>query len=137
MAEDVQISDIPSQGYIARSTETEVIQIIPATVDFDPDTLNLKAQGKWVTVYIELPMGHDVAQIDISSITLNGAAPAIAKPTELGDYDADEVPDLMVKFDRSGVQALLEVGEEVEVTITGKVAGITFDGSDTIRVIDK
>ncbi|TET37857.1 MAG: hypothetical protein E3J65_06045 [Dehalococcoidia bacterium] len=90
-----------------------------------------------VTVYIELPEGYDVHEIDVSSITLNGLVPALAKPTELGDYDADEIPDLMVKFNRAEVQDLLEVGEDVEVTISGQVAGITFEGSDTIRVIKR
>ena len=40
--------------------ETEINQIIPATIDFDPDTLNLGSNGKWVTVYIELLTGYDV-----------------------------------------------------------------------------
>ena len=41
--------------------------MIPATIDFDPDTLNLGSMGKWVTVYIELPIGHDY---DISDINI-------------------------------------------------------------------
>lgn len=41
-------------------------------------------------------------------------------PTEIGDHDGDGIPDLMVKFDRSAVQALLEPGEEVNLTITGR-----------------
>ena len=32
--------------------------MIPATIDFDLDTLNLGSMGKWVTIYIELPIGH-------------------------------------------------------------------------------
>ena len=136
LADDVQISDIPSEGYIVRSTETEIMQIIPAMIDFDPDTLNLESRGKFVTVYIELPPGYDVSQIDISSITLNGTVSALVKPTEIGDYDKDTVPDLMVKFDGAAVQDALTVGEEVEVTITGEVAGIGFEGSDIIRVIN-
>ena len=110
---------------------------IRATIDFDPDTLNLKAKGKYVTVYIELPPGYDVSQIDIFSIRLNGTVPALAKPTQVGDYDSDGVPDLMVKFDASAVKGLLTPGSQVEITITGEVAGIAFEGSDTIRVISK
>jgi hypothetical protein len=40
----------------------------------------------------------------------------------------------MVKFDRLRVQNILEVGDEIEVMVTGKVAGANFKGSDTIRV---
>jgi hypothetical protein len=89
-----------------------------------------------VTVYIELPEGYDVEDIDVSTVKLNDTVPALAHPTEVGDYDSDGVPDLMVKFNRSDVIDILEVGEEITVTIVGEVAGIAFEGSDTIRVID-
>ena len=108
-----------------------------ATIDFKPDTLNLKSKGSVVTVYIELPKGYDVKQIDISSIRLNGSVPALPKPTAIGDYDRDGVLDLMVKFDRAAVQKILTVGAQVKVTIAGKVGGIAFEGSDSIRVICK
>lgn len=136
LAENVQISDVPSEGYIVRSTETGIMQIIPATINFDPDTINLRSAGKVVTVYIELPTCYDVEQINISSIMVDGIVPALTKPIEVGDYDDDGIPDLMVKFDKAVVQNILSAGEQVEITITGQVAGITFEGSDIIRVID-
>lgn len=136
LADNVQISDIPSEGYIVRSTETTIMQIIPAAIDFDPDTLNLRSKGKYVTVYIELPPGYNVGHIDVSSVMLNEVVPALDKPTEVGDYDGDGIPDLMVKFDRAAVQTILTVSEQVEITITGEVAGIAFEGSDSIRVIN-
>lgn len=141
IAENVQISDIPSQPYIVTSTETEIIPtipIIPATVNFDPDTLNLKSKGNVTTVYIELPAGYDVNQIDVSGIMLNGTVPALAKPTMIGDYDGDGIHDLMVKFDRASVIALF-AGKTVPgnyvMEVTGTVAGIPFKGTVTIRVI--
>ena len=115
-------------------TRDEFLLQTATTIDFDPDTLNLGSEGKFVTVYIELPPSYEVSQIDISSIRLNGTVPALTKPTEVGDYDSDGIPDLMVKFDKAAMQDTLTVGEEVEVTITGEVAGIVFEGSDTIRV---
>jgi len=137
LAENVQIADIPAEGYIVRSTKTEIIQIVPATIEFNPDTLNVRGRGRYVTVYIELPMGYDISQIDISSIRLNGTVPALTKLTEVGDYDSDGVPDLMVKLHRTAVQDALTVGEAVKVIITGEVSGIIFEGSDTIRVIGR
>jgi hypothetical protein len=109
--------------------------VIPATIDIDPDTLNLKSRGKWITAYIELPSGYNLADIDVSSIKLQGVVQAELHPTEVGDHDGDGVPDLMVKFDRSAVQALLESGE-VKLTITGKWHAVLFKGSDVIRVIE-
>jgi hypothetical protein len=137
LAENVLIRDITNLPYIIRSTETEIIPIIPATIDFDPDTLSLKSKGQWVTVYIELPVGHgyDVSMIDLASVRLNSQIQAEAKPTEIGDYDDDGIPDLMIKFDRPSVQAILEVGNVV-ITITGElINGSAFEGKTIIRVI--
>jgi hypothetical protein len=103
-------------------------------VDFKPDVLNLKSKGKWVTVYIELPEGYNVKEIDISRIRLNGKIQAQLHPTEVGDYDNDGVKDLMVKFDRETVKSILNIGIQT-ITITGTVSGIPFQGTDTIKVI--
>jgi parallel beta-helix repeat protein len=116
-------------------SQDEFILQTETTVDFDPDTFNLKSKGKFVTVYIELPEGYNVEQIDVSSIRLNGTVQALRWPTEVGDYDSDGIPDLMVKFDRTAVQDILTPGSQVDITITGEVGGIIFEGSDTIRVI--
>jgi hypothetical protein len=119
-------------------------------IDFDPDTLNLKSKGEVVTVYIELPEGYDAGQIDVSSIILNGTVPALTKPTEIGDYDDDGIPDLMVKFDRASVIALFAgktVPGDYAIEVTGtwagmdacmmmmRMAGIRFKGTATITVI--
>ena len=108
--------------------------VISATMDINPDTLNLKSKGKWITCYIELPEGYDVFDIDVSTIMMNDTILAELHPTEIGDYDTDGVLDLMVKFDRQEVIALLGAGEAT-LAITGEVSGIPFEGSDTIRVI--
>ena len=110
----------------------------PATVDFDPDTLNKKSKGKWVTVYTELPAGYNVTDINVSTMMLNETVPAELQPTEIGDYDSDGIPDLMVKFDRQAVIDILSIGDAVDITVTGKLYDETpFEGSDVIRVIDK
>ena len=104
---------------------------MPVEVEFNPDTLNRKSQGKWVTVYIELSDGYTWEDIDISTIKLNGVVPAEEKPTGI-----DEDGILMVKFDRELVRGLLGQGENVLITISGALFnGINFEGTDTIRVI--
>jgi hypothetical protein len=106
---------------------------IPATVDIDPNTLNFKSQGKWITAYITLPEGYDVGDIDISSIQLDGIAAAWGN-----DCEDDAI---MVKFDRDAVIAYLKdkglaLPAEVTLTVTGDIGALTFEGSDTIRVIE-
>ena len=63
LAENVPIAEIPDEPY--------TVEFIPAFVDFDPDTLNLKSKGKLVTGYIELPEGYNVNEINLESIKLN------------------------------------------------------------------
>jgi len=130
---------------------------IPATIDIDPDTLNLKSNGKWITAYTELPLGFDVSEIIIPTIELfadkreNGTSCTLYvdpdAPSNVGDYDSDEIPDLMVKFDRQELIACLDemdfdgetgIDEIIELVVTGDLtSGIEFEGSDWIRVIKK
>ncbi|MDH5443870.1 MAG: hypothetical protein OEX16_06210, partial [Hadesarchaea archaeon] len=78
---------------------------------------------------------YDLVSIDLSTITLDSAAPAEPHPTEICDHDNDGIPDLIIKFDRSAVQSLVSVGE-IELVITGKWHAVLFKGSDAIRVIE-
>jgi hypothetical protein len=150
LAEDVQIINIPTQPYIVRSCEKEVIPIIPSALDFDPDTLNLSSNGAWVTVYIELPIGHgyDLNNINVSTILVNETIPIDSKaPTSIGDHDNDSIPDLMVKFERSKVISYILskvnvtelIGKrfiKITLVITGYLNdGKLFQGSDIIKII--
>ena len=138
LADNVQIVNIPNKPYIVEIEESDIIPLIPVTIDFDPNSLNLKSSGKWVTVYIELPIehGYGISEINIERIMLNGRINAKLKPTEIGDYDLDGIPDPMVKFDRFVVQEILQVGKEVPIIITGKLEDERpFRGTDTFRVI--
>jgi hypothetical protein len=119
------------------SVREVTMPVVQAEIDLDPDTLNPKSKGKWITAYIELPDGYDVADIYVNAVTLEGTIPAENHPTEAGDYDTDGIPDLMVKFDR---QALIEYLDgmtgEVTSTVSGELGdGTTFEGSDIITVI--
>jgi len=113
-----------------------------ATVDIDPDTLNPRSQGNFVMAYVELPEPWDVADIDVSTVKLRveGEAPTVSAeshPTEVGDHDGDGIRDRMVKFDRQAVLDLL-AGKAGPVTlvVTGQVGSRTFEGSDTVNVLD-
>jgi hypothetical protein len=103
--------------------------ILQVTIDIDPNTLNLKSKGRWITCYITLNEPYDPNDIDISTILLEDTIPA-----EWGDIQGDR---LMLKFDRSDVQALLPVGT-YNLKVTGELTdGTSFEGySDEIRVIN-
>ena len=111
---------------------------IEAAINIEPDTLNLKREGKWITCYIELPEDYDVADIDVSTIMLNDQVPAESRPTAIADYDGDSIAELMVKFSRSAVQNILPAEGEAEITVAGELDdGTLFEGKDTIRIIDE
>ena len=133
-----QSSAGPVQGDVYLITTAVPEPVVKATVDIDPDTLNLKSKVKWITCYIELPEGYDVVDVDISTIMLNGQVPAESSPTAILDFDEDGTAELMVKFSRSAVQNILPAEGEAEITVVGELAdGTAFEGKDTIRIIDK
>jgi parallel beta-helix repeat protein len=113
---------------------------IRVTIDIQPQTLNLMGKGKWITAYIELPEGYNVADINTTTIMLNNNIPIDLKaPVEIGDYDNDTIPDLMVNFNRTAVcQFILSKGimrGNVTLTVSGNlIYGIPFGGCDVIAV---
>ena len=120
---------------------------INATTDVIPNILNLRGRVKYVTAYIEIPEGYNVSEIDVSSILLNNTIPVDPNaPIEIGDYDNDTIPDLMVKFNGTEVIEYIlnninvtKLIEErfltITLTLTGKLNdGTQFQGSDTIRI---
>jgi len=112
------------------------------SLEIRPKTLNLKSRGRVITTFIELPSGFDVADIETASLRLEGVLPIFTPPRpQVGDGDEDGIPDLMVKFSRKALISLLcevqPVPKNVELTVTGEVAGSPFQVSGTVRVIQK
>ena len=109
----------------------EYMPSIPAEVDIEPDILNLTSKGKWITAYIWLPEGYDVADIEPNSIFLE---------VEIGPerfWLSEDNQIAIAKFSREEVQQILEVGQ-VELKITGRLTdGTAFEATDTIKVTDK
>ncbi len=131
--------------------DTAVITVeeeqVPMTVeiDIDPDTLNLKSKGKWITVYMEIS-GANPRDIVADSVLLNDTL-SPENDTKYGfvtnessfikDNDGDGIEERMFKFDRSAVQAMVSPAENVTLVVTFEMTdGSKHSGSDTIRVID-
>lgn len=124
--------------------------VIPAFLQIDPNTLNLKSKGNWITVYIELSHlpwfpGVDVTKIDINTVKLNNQVSAenslkygfVKDPKSyLTDHDGDGELERMVKFDRAQVQYILHPGDYVKIEVTGSLTdGRPFFGLNWIKVI--
>jgi hypothetical protein len=102
------------------------------TVEICPKTLNLKSNGKWVTVYIMLPEDISADDVDVKSLELEVGDESIsANWTRAGEGV------LMVKFSRGALKGIVDGLGEVEIQVYGKlVGGGSFGGSDTIKVIN-
>ncbi len=128
------------------------IRFLSATVDIQPENLNLKGArarrvGKWITAYIELPENYDVSEIDVASIMLNNTIPVDPNaPIAIEDYDNDGILDLMVKFDKQSVIDYIlskidsaELGKKTHIIVTLTICGslndgTSFYGSTTIKL---
>jgi hypothetical protein len=115
------------------------VRLEPVTgiIDLDPNTLNRKSKGKWVTCYIELPTEYIVEDIVVASLLLVGEIPAELHPFAIGDYDGDGVPDLMVKFSRQALIDYLDTQTGyISIALTGEfISGTSLEGIALIYVI--
>jgi len=130
--------EAPNGEVIADITETETVIVEAeeageATVDINPETLNVNSRGKWITAYIKLPAGYAVEDIDLDTVRLSYGSNELE--ADWGDVQDDV---LMIKFDRATVAGWFPGlhNENVELTIGCEVNGTVFEGADTIRVIN-
>lgn len=114
--------------------------VVAATVDIPDQALNLESRGEWIVCYIEFPEGHNVSDIDVSAVLLNGTIPVdLDASAAIGDYDGDGIADLALRFSRTEVvEYMLSRGiqfDNVIMALTGKPYDDTlFEARSVIRV---
>jgi hypothetical protein len=142
--DDVVVSTVDLENQIqgktyALTAGAPVRTSIAATVDFSPGALNLMSHGDSLACYIELPEGYNVADINVTTISLNNTISAESGPTVIGDYNSNSIPYLMVTFNRTELVNLM-VSENitlanVTLTLNGNLDnGTQFEGSSIIPV---
>jgi hypothetical protein len=126
---DILGNDRPEgDGYDAGAFEFS-LPLIDAWVNLDPDTLNLKSKGRWITAYISLPTPYDVQEVILESVLIDQSIPAVGGEVQDGV--------LVAKFDRDLLASYLAGTDgHVTLTVTGTVGDVAiFRGSDTIRAM--
>jgi hypothetical protein len=123
-------------AYFSASSESASVTFqagiwhIDATIDIDPDTLNLGSQGQWITVYVMIETEYE-GVINVGTVILDDTVPA-----EWGEIQLDGC--LMVKFVRTAVIDLIpEDVNEVTLMVSGEFTnGMQFSGWDTISIVN-
>ncbi|MFC1523398.1 tandem-95 repeat protein [Thermodesulfobacteriota bacterium] len=115
----------------ADSVIVTVTESVTPQLDINSDTLLPESRGGWVAVYIELPDGYFIEEIDIDSIGLsriNGVDlnPWLKRqgPAEITDYNNNGITDLRVKFNRQKMEDSFVEGDN-QITVRGSL----FDGT--------
>jgi len=114
--------------------------VVDATFEMYPSTLNLAGVGKEVICLIELSGGYDVNNITPTAIRLNNSIYIdLASPAVVGDYNNNNVSDLIVAFSRAEIIDFI-LSENITygnitLTLYGVVShNLQFAGHDTVAV---
>ncbi|UCG46367.1 MAG: hypothetical protein JSU94_12765 [Phycisphaerales bacterium] len=104
---------------------------IAATIDIKQDIVDLAAKAPWLMCAIELASGYNASDILPETIRLQGEI--AAEKVWLGQSGSAKA-----RFSRSRLRGVLDVGSEVQVTVTGTlVDGSMFMGTDVVQVVDE
>lgn len=115
---------------------------VQATVIFEPETLNLKKEGRWVRVFIELPSPHLVNNINVSTVSIEGVVQAswgkVEKDRLMLKFEADQVIDFIVLHKLFHMRIIMpQENYRVELKVIGQLTdGTEFEGIGTIKVIN-
>jgi nitrous oxidase accessory protein NosD len=111
---------------------------IQASVKIDQGWIDLGDNDKWITLYIELPADLAVKDIEVSTLSLNDTLEPKKNQIFVGDYDADGVSEMRVKFRRLKAARIPQSGEGIKLIVTGKLEnGIPFEGQVSLTISDK
>ena len=141
LAENVLISQIPSEGYgVTTSATGSISSFIPVAIDIKPgsylNSINLKSNGV-IPVAILGFATFDVKQIDPTTIKL-ASAPVKLKNNgqpmaSYEDANEDGLIDLVVQIPTKSLQL---TKDDIKANLEGKLLdGTIIKGSDSIRII--
>lgn len=136
--------------YIAEDGTGSILRIRPESAgtgmaDCDPDTINVRSRGRWITCYLEPGASRSAAEIHDVTVRLDSWLAPILDARYgfvfdpegyLVDHDGNGVLERLFKFDRQRLSSSLTVGNHVFLVEGQYTDGSTFSlESDIIRVV--
>lgn len=122
---------------VAAMGERFDLAAVPADVDVDPDRINTRSRGRWVTAYLTLDGSVDAADVVLRTVSLKSVQAVTDEQFGfVEDPVVDETDDeqtIQAKFPRDEVVAALGTGTH-EVAVSGMFGDTSFVGWDTVDV---
>jgi hypothetical protein len=109
----VDIFDLETHDHI------NLITVVAAEIKIRPSTVNLQSRGRWLSCNISLPPDYDVADVNSSTVLLQGMVP----PDWLWFNQKQNV--VMARFPQSEVAEISQPGV-AELTVTGYIGDNVF-----------
>jgi hypothetical protein len=130
----------PWPGFVIGDVLVGFMEATTATLDFQPKALCIGGYCEETIAVVQLAAGHDVRDIDPSSIILAYTAflYPIGSPV-IGDYNNDTIPDLKMDFNRTALIELIRFDAiktgNMTLNMVGKLStGGAFEANYTMRV---
>jgi hypothetical protein len=114
-----------SLGVVCAAGGLADAQSLAVDVTISPSTIVLGAPGEWITAHTDIPF----ALVDCSTVALNGVAVVVTK--------ADARGDLVAKFRRAEIEAIVAPPEAVLLLTGTTKQGECFAGSDMVVVVEQ
>jgi parallel beta-helix repeat protein len=111
---------------------------VPAALGLDPGWLRLENGKGEITAHVELPACFSPEDIETSSLLLNNTVSPLRARFSIDDYDDDGVADLTARFSAREASRVLQPGENVELSISGRLKnGLHFEGRHSLKTSGK
>ena len=114
-------------GLQLRGSSTVEVVAAQADVWITPRTFSRSGATPDIQARLTFAPGVDASAVDVTKIRLNGTVTVKTVVSVSGNR-------LTVRFARAAVNAILSVGDHVEVRVSGPLLGTTFLARDVVRV---
>jgi parallel beta-helix repeat protein len=113
--------------------------IVNASIKPSSTAFNLRCKGGWICVYVKLPKGHNVGDIDASTVRIEGKVACDPTFLDASNGNADGLPELELKFNRTTLAQFMNSQNlkccTVSLMVTGQLYNLlSFNGTVSLQI---